>query len=133
MISSHVACMSCIQLFRERSLEKKHVTITKAILGDFEFTVFKKTFETKAREAMDVCLRVLKESNKIRFDSYSVRNSVLIISHTTFRDCRVYICCPRSLTDNLPRNSCIYLSLAVSKEQGLKSVKHHALVISASM
>ena len=29
---------------------------------------------------MDICLRVLKESNKSRFDSYSVRNSVLIIS-----------------------------------------------------
>ena len=27
---------------------------------------------------MDVCLRVLKESNKSRFDSYSVSNSVLI-------------------------------------------------------
>ena len=39
---------------------------------------------------MDVCLRVLKESNKSRFDSYSVRNSVLIISHITFRDCRVH-------------------------------------------
>ena len=40
---------------------------------------------------MDICLRVLKESNKSRFDSYSVRNSVLLISHTTFRDCRVHI------------------------------------------
>ena len=39
---------------------------------------------------MDVCLRVLKESNKSRFDSYSVRNSVLIISHLTFWDCRVH-------------------------------------------
>ena len=39
---------------------------------------------------MDLCLRVLKESNKSRFDSYSVRNSVLIISHITFRDCRVH-------------------------------------------
>ena len=38
-----------------------------------------------AREAMDVCLRVLKESNKSRFDSYSVRKSALIISHITFR------------------------------------------------
>ena len=38
-----------------------------------------------------MCLRVLKESNKSRFDSYSVRNSVLIISHITFRDCRVHI------------------------------------------
>ena len=38
---------------------------------------------------LDVCLRVLKESNKSRFDSYSVRKSALIISHITFRDCRV--------------------------------------------
>ena len=44
-----------------------------------------------AREAMDLCLKVLKESNKTKFDSYSVRNSVLIISHIIFRDCRVHI------------------------------------------
>ena len=44
-----------------------------------------------AREAMNVCLRVLKKSNKSRFDSYSVRNSVLIISHITFRDCLVHV------------------------------------------
>ena len=45
-----------------------------------------------AREAMDVCLRVLKESNKSKFDSYSAtKNSVLIISHITFRDCHVHI------------------------------------------
>ena len=48
---------------------------------------------------MDVGLRVLKESNKSRFDSYSVRNSVLIISH---RDCRVH-----SFSDNVSRNSCM--------------------------
>ena len=61
-----------------------------------------KKFERMAREAMDVCLRVLKESNKSRFDSYSVRNSVLIMSHITFWDCRVHI-----FSDNLSRNSCI--------------------------
>ena len=61
-----------------------------------------KKFERMAREAMDVCLRVLKESNKSRFDSYSVRNSVLIISHITFRDCRVHI-----FSENPSRNSCI--------------------------
>ena len=44
-----------------------------------------------APEAADVCLHVLKENNKRSFDSYSVRNSVLIISHITFRDCRVHI------------------------------------------
>ena len=51
-----------------------------------------------AGEAMGVCLRVLKESDKSR---YRVRNSVLIISHITFRDCRMHI-----FSDNLSRNSC---------------------------
>ena len=51
---------------------------------------------------MDICLRVLKESNKSRFDSYSVRNSELIVSHITFRDCEVYI-----FADNFSRNSCM--------------------------
>ena len=51
---------------------------------------------------MDVCLRVLKESKKSRFDSCSVKNRVLIISHITFRDCRVHI-----FSDNLSQNSCI--------------------------
>ena len=60
-----------------------------------------------AREAMDLCLRVLKESNKSRFDSYSVRNSVLIISHITFRDCRVHI-----FDDNLSRNSFMYITFS---------------------
>ena len=55
-----------------------------------------------AREAMDIRLRVLKESNKSRFDSYSVRNSELILSHITFRDCRVHI-----FSDDLSQNSCI--------------------------
>ena len=34
-----------------------------------------------APEAMEKCLRVLKESNKSRFESYGVRNSELIVSH----------------------------------------------------
>ena len=54
------------------------------------------------REAMDVCLRMVKESNKSRFDSFSVRNSVLIIIHINIRDCRVQI-----FSDNISRNSCI--------------------------
>ena len=58
---------------------------------------------------MNVCLRVLKESSKGRLDSYSVRNSVLIISHVTFRDCRVHF-----FSDNLSRNSCINI------QQGLE-------------
>ena len=51
-----------------------------------------------AREAMDVCLRVLKESNKSRFDSYSVRNSVLINPILPFG----IVACP-SFSDNLSR------------------------------
>ena len=43
------------------------------------WVVLSSLFERMAREAMEVCLRELKESNKSRFDSYSVRNSVLII------------------------------------------------------
>ena len=42
-------------------------------------------------------------SNKSRFNSYSVRNSVSIISHITFRDCRVHI-----FSDDLSRNICIH-------------------------
>ena len=49
-------------------------------------------------KAMDVCLRVLKESSKSRFNSYSVRNNELIVSHITFRDCRAHI-----FSDNLSR------------------------------
>ena len=55
-----------------------------------------------AREAMDLRLRVLKESSKSRFDCYCVRNSVLIVSHITFRDCRVH-----SFFDSLSQDSCI--------------------------
>ena len=70
--------------------------------GWFWFYCSWKKFERMVREAMDMCLRVLKESNKRRFDSYSVRNSVLIISHITFRGC-----CGEFFSDNLSQNSCI--------------------------
>ena len=63
-----------------------------------------KKFKRITWEAMDLCFQVLKESSKSRFDSYSVKNSVLIISHITFRDCRVHI-----FSDILSRNSCMLL------------------------
>ena len=59
-----------------------------------------KKFERMAREATDICSRVLMESNKSRFDSYSRQEQC--IYHITFRDCCVHI-----FSDNLPRNSCI--------------------------
>ena len=64
-------------------------TTPKGIVGGVDFTVFSKKFE---RESMDICLRMLKESNKSRFDSYSVRKGVLNISQITFRDSRLHIC-----------------------------------------
>ena len=62
-------------------------------------------FERMAREAIDLCLLMLKESNNRRFESYRARNSVLIKSHIASRDhCRVHI-----FSDNLSRNSCMFL------------------------
>ena len=60
-----------------------------------------------AREAMDVCLLVLKEQKKSRFGSYSARNSVLLISHITFRDCRVHIF-PRTFLEIAVYNSALH-------------------------
>ena len=54
-----------------------------------------------AQEAMDVCLRVLKESNKSRFDGYSVKNS---IDHIP---CYLLGLSRAHFSDNLSRNSCI--------------------------
>ena len=61
----------CIQLFRERLSEKVHATIPKGIVGGFEFTFLQRNLKEFARKAMKMRLRVLKESNKSRFDSYS--------------------------------------------------------------
>ena len=45
-----------------------------------------KKFERMAREATDICLRVLKElATKVCLTATVVRNSVLIISHITFQ------------------------------------------------
>ena len=68
-----------------------HATILKGIVGGFEFSVFQRNLKELARKAMEMCLRVLKESNKVGSTATVVRNSVLIISHITFRDCRVHI------------------------------------------
>ena len=59
-----------------------------------------------------LCFRVLKRSSKSRFDSYSVRNSPLIISRITFRDSRVHF-----FPDNLSRNSCIHVRNLCSCEK----------------
>ena len=45
-----------------------------------------------------------KGKQENRLDSYSARNSVLIISHVTFRDCRVQF-----FFQQLSQNTCIFL------------------------
>ena len=66
-----------IQLFRERLSGKVHATILKGIVGGFEFSFFQRNLKELARKAMEMCLRVLKESNKSRFDSYSRREQCI--------------------------------------------------------
>ena len=71
---------------------KVHATTPKGIVGGFEFTVFQRNLkEWQERPWTYVCQRVLKESNKSRFDSYSVRNSVSCTFFlTTFLEIAVY-------------------------------------------
>ena len=80
-----------------------HATVLKGIVGGFEFSFFQRNLKEFARKAIEMCLRVLKESNKVGLTAIVVRNSVLIISHITFRDCHVHIFC-----DKLSRNSCMF-------------------------
>ena len=68
---SYTRSKNTIQLFRERLSEKVHATIPKGIVGGFGFTVLQRNLKELARKAMEMCLRVLTESNKSRFDSYS--------------------------------------------------------------
>ena len=75
-------CKSDIQLFRERLSEKMHATIPKGIVGGFEFSVLQRNLKELARKAMEMCFRVLKESNKSRFDSYSRQE--LCIDHISY-------------------------------------------------
>ena len=95
----------CIQVYSyfEKGCRIKCTRQPRKVLWVVLSSLFSKEIWKNGRrsEAMDMCLRVLKESNKSRFDSYSVRNSVLNTSHITFQDCRVHI-----FSDNLSRNSC---------------------------
>ena len=90
------------QLFRERLSERVHATIPKGIVGGFEFSVDPKKLERMAGEGMDICLRVLMESNKSRFDSYSRQEEC--IDHIPY----YFSGLSRArFPDNLSRNSCI--------------------------
>ena len=71
-IHSYLTLTNNIQLFRERLSGKVHATILKGIVGGFEFSFFfQRNLKELVRKAMEMCLRVAKESNESRFDSYS--------------------------------------------------------------
>ena len=63
-----------IQLFRARLSEKVHATIPKGIVGGFEFFVLQRNLK-EWHERPWTCLRMLKESNDRRFNSYSARTA----------------------------------------------------------
>ena len=102
------------QIWTNSSEEKPDKAISRKVVGKsahdnperycgwFWVRSSAKKFERKARDAIDICLRVLKESKKVGSTVKVVRYSVLIISHITFRDCCVHFFC-----DNVSRNSCI--------------------------
>ena len=98
----------------EKGCRKKCTRQSRKVLWVVLSAVFFKKFERMAREATDICLRVLKESQKVGSTATVVRNSVMIISHITFRDCRVHI-----FFDNLSRNSCM---LQINPPQKAKDV-----------
>ena len=95
--------MKHIYSYFEKGCRKKCTQESRKVLWVVLSSLFfKEIWNNGTRGGGRMFFRVLKESNKRRFDSYSVRNRVLIISHITFRDCRVHI-----FADNLSRNSCI--------------------------
>ena len=67
----------------ERLSEKVHATILKGIVCGLEFTVLQRSLK-EITKGHGRTFASAKESNKSRFDSYRVRNSVLITSHIPF-------------------------------------------------
>ena len=84
-----------IQLFRERLSDKCTWQVRKVLWMVLSSPFFKEILRNVKTSHRRMLVRD-KGSNKSRLDSYIVRNRVLIISHITFRDCRVH-----TLSDNL--------------------------------
>ena len=75
----------------EKGCRKKCTRQSRKVLGVVLSSLFFKEIWRNGTRGKDVCFRMLKESSNRRFDSYFVSNSVLIISHITFRESRVDI------------------------------------------
>ena len=95
----------------EKGCRKKCSDNLERYCGWFLVHCFSKKFQRMAREAMDVCLRGLKESNKSRFDSYSVKNKCIDHIPYYLSGLRVHSFC-----DNLSRNSCTLVGPSVTSQ-----------------
>ena len=78
----------------------------KRFCGWFWVHCYSKKLGRVARETMAgtyVCLWVIKQPNKSRFNSYSVKKQCIdhTVSHINFRDCCVHI-----FSNNLSQNTC---------------------------
>ena len=92
-----------IYSYFEKGCRKKYTRQSQKVLWVVLSSLFFEKIWKNGKRGHAVCLRMLKEGSKSGVDSYSVRNSVLIISQITFRDFRAHI-----FSDNLSRNSCIW-------------------------
>ena len=97
-------CTVVYSYFEKGCRKKVHATILTGIVGDFKCTVFQRNLkESYGRPLIYVC-ECWRKVTKVGSTATVVRNSVLIISHITFRDCRVHF-----ILDKLSRNSCTQL------------------------
>ena len=91
--------------FEKGCRKKVHATIQKSFEGGFEVHCSSKKFEKMAREAMDVCLQVLK--GKQQKGVRQLKCQEQCIDHIPF-----YLSglSRAQFSDNLPRNSCIQIA-----------------------
>ena len=95
------SCLRCFDV--QCTVYNNAYKCVHGIVGGFEFTVLQRNLKELARKAMEMCLRVLKESNKSRFDSYSRQEQC--IDHIPYYLSELS---RAHFSDNLSRNSCIW-------------------------
>ena len=104
-----------IYSYFEKGCRKK--CTRQSCVGDFKCTVFQRNLkESYGRPLIYVC-ECWRKVRKVGSTATVVRNSVLIISHITFRDCRVHF-----ILDKLSRNSCIQRSTRVMSSPSILKV-----------